>query len=148
MSISVEFQNRFLELFEEQSFNHTELAEKIGIGYETFSKIKNYGILPTPRILVRIADYFDISLEYLLARNNEEYFSKAKMPETFTQRLETLKESKNLTYYELGKKLHFPHHYFSLWKTKNYMPSLEFLILLAEFFEVSLDYLLGRSDDR
>ncbi len=33
------------------------------------------------------------------------------------------------------------------WENENTQPSIEQLIALADFFEVSVDYLVGRTDD-
>ena len=42
--------------------------------------------MPKPVILMRIAEYFDISVEYLLGRTENSYFLKAETPETFLVR--------------------------------------------------------------
>lgn len=149
MRISVEFQNRFIDLVEE-TYNDakTLAAEKIGITYVTFSKIYNYGILPKVAVLVRIADFFNVSMEYLLAHTDDDRFVRSEHPQTFQERLILLKEEKGLkSFYELAEKVHIHKSNISQWLLKNYIPEIESLEILADYFGVTLDYLLGRADD-
>lgn len=104
--------------------------------------------MPRTAILVRIADYFDISVEYLLGRTNDSYFLRAETEENFLTRYQKLKEEKNLTDYAIAQKLHITTSYTTNRKNKNYTPSLVNLVVLSETFKVSIDYLLGRTDDR
>lgn len=149
MSVSVEFQQTFIELSLGEDCNSRELAAKIGIDANIMSKIMNYGIVPKPHVLVRIADYFDISVDYLLGRTKNEAFAKADEPGvSFYDRLDELRKEENLTYAKLGKRTSIDKSYFSNWKTKNYLPSLEYLTSLANYFKTSIDYLIGRTDVR
>lgn len=148
MRISVEFQNRFKELIEETCGDAKTLAAgKIGITYVTFSKIYNYGILPKVAVLVQIADFFNVSLEYLLARTDDDCFVRSEREQTFQERLILLKEEKRLrSFYELAEKVHIHKSSISQWLLKNYIPEIENLEILADYFGVTLDYLLGRTD--
>lgn len=149
MRVSVEFQSRFKELSDEAEFaNKTLAAEKIGITYVTFSKAYNYGIVPKVSVLIQIADYFDVSVEYLLARTDDGGFAKSENPRTFGERLTFLKERKGLkSFYELADKVHIHKSNISQWLIKNYLPEIDSLEILADYFDVSLDYLLGRTDN-
>ena len=104
--------------------------------------------MPKPIILIRIADYFNISVEYLLGRTNNPDFIKATSMSTFIERYQLLKEEKNLSDYAIAQKLHITTSYTTNWKNKKYMPSIINIIELSETFKVSIDYLLGRTDDR
>lgn len=149
MPASIDFQERFKELISETEYEtFTELAGQIGISYVIFSKAKNYAIVPRPVILVRIADYFNVSLEYLLGLSDDRYIDRTKNPVTFKMRLEELRGSEKLTYYKLGAVTNIGENYFSDWKKRNFIPSLENLRVLSKYFNVSLDYLLGRTDDK
>lgn len=148
MAISNEFQNRISELADDCGVNKSALAKFIGVDYRSLSNALNYGIIPTPRILVCIADYFGVSIKYLLETTDDTYFNKAKKSATFQARFEQLCKQKNATYYKVSKDLHFDKSYVSRWLNKNYLPSLELLELIADYFEVSVDYLLGRTDEK
>ncbi len=148
MSISNKFQDRIKDLVEECEVNKSALPNLIGIDYRSLSNALNYGIVPTPRIIIRIADYFNVSIKYLLGTSDDEYFNKAKVKSDFKTRFDFLCKEKNITHYKVSKDLHFDQSYITRWLNKNYLPSFELLELLSDYFKVSIDYLLGRTDDR
>ena len=148
MSISNAFQNRITELVEDCEVKKSALPNLIGVDYRSLSNALNYGIIPKPRILIRIADYFNVSIKYLLGTSDDDYFNKARVKSDFKTRLDFLCNNKNVTYYKVSTELHFDQSYITRWRNKNYLPSLELLELLSDYFEVSIDYLLGRTDDK
>ena len=148
MSISNVFQNRITELVEDCEVNKSALPDLIGVDYRSLSNALNYGIVPTPRIIIRIADYFNVSIKYLLGTSDDEYFNKANVKSDFKTRFDLLCKEKNVTHYKVSKDLHFDQSYITRWLNKNYLPSYELLDLMCDYFKVSIDYLLGRTDDR
>lgn len=148
MEHSEEFKQRFLELICDLDCKKSEIPKLLNIDYNVYIKITEFGIIPKPVVLIRIADYFNISVEYLLGRTNNSYFFKAEIVTSFLERYQALKAEKNLTDYAIAQKLHITTSYTTNWKNKKYMPSIINLIELSETFKVSIDYLLGRTDDR
>jgi hypothetical protein len=148
MEHSEEFKQRFLELLSDLDCKKSEIPKLLNIDYNVYIKITEFGIIQKPVVLIRIADYFDISVEFLLGRTNNSYFIKAETAKTFLERYQALKAEKNLTDYAIAQKLHITTSYTTNWKNKNYMPSIINLIELSETFKVSIDYMLGRTDDR
>lgn len=150
MAISKEFQNRFIELTNDVDAASKEgKAEIIGISRSTFSNAYNYGILPKTPSLIKISDYFNISVEYLIANTDDEYFVKSTEPGNFLSRLDGLRAEKNISAnYELSLLVHIHHNNIRQWYKLNCLPLIGDLVILADFFGVSVDYLLGRTDDR
>ncbi len=148
MSISNEFQQRFIELVDELDLNkRTDIAKSLGITYATFIKIYNYGILPSVPILIRIADYFNISIEYLLGNTDNIRFDKAPSRSTFQARLNNLiKEKRISTIYELSQISHIHRNNIAQWIKKDYIPTIDDLLILTNIFDVTIDYILGRTD--
>ena len=60
------------------------------------------------------------------------------------ERLKLLRKEKKLTQTELAEQIGIKQNSYSDWETGKNEPSLEKLIVLADFFEVSLDWLVGR----
>lgn len=58
-----------------------------------------------------------------------------------------LRKEKNITQAELAKKLNIRQTTVSSWENGISVPDYPTLIKLADFFDVSIDYLLGREDD-
>ena len=148
MATSQEFRKIFIQLIDDLECNPSEIPKILHIDYGIFIKIRDYGWIPRPIILMRIADYFEISLEYLLGKTDDIYFEKARVPKTFHIRYGELKKENSMTDYAVAQKLHIPTSYTTNWKKHNYTPSLDNLFTLADLFGVSLDYLLGRTDER
>lgn len=64
----------------------------------------------------------------------------------FSQRLKELRAERSLTQAELGSHLNYKPNTISNYETGANVPSLPNLIRLAEFFDVSLDYITGCTD--
>ena len=148
MEHSEKLKNRFLELIGDLECKKSEIPRLLNIDYNIYIKITEFGIIPKPVVLIRIADYFNVSIEYLLGRTDNSYFVKAETASAFLDRYQALKLEKNLTDYAIAQKLHITTSYTTNWKNKKYMPSIINLIELSEIFKVSIDYLLGRTEDR
>lgn len=146
MSLSITFQKRLSEIIEESDYKKAELAKLIPISQSTLSNALSYGIIPSVKTLIRIADFFDISINYLLGKSNEENFEKSSTVATFHQRFESLCSEKEVTHYKVATDCLFDKSSISKWFSKNFIPELEIIELLCDYFNVSPDYLLGRTD--
>ncbi len=148
MAISIEFQERFIDLTNDIDEKSKEKkADTVGINHTTFSRAYNYGIIPKTPTLIHIADYFNISIEYLLAYTDDEYFEKSKQPKSFLERLEELRTEHGIkTIYELSQAVLIHRNNIAQWYKINCLPLIDDLATIARYFEVSIDYLLGRTD--
>lgn len=66
--------------------------------------------------------------------------------EAFAERLKELRTSRGLTLEALAKKVNATKAAIGNFENGNKKPSLDALVALADYFEVSLDYLTGRTD--
>ena len=62
-------------------------------------------------------------------------------------RLKELREERNLTQNELAQKIKTSQTNIGRWEKDLNEPTANFIIRLADFFQCSTDYLLGREDD-
>lgn len=67
---------------------------------------------------------------------------------TLADRLKELRKSNNLTQAELGRILGVGKTTVSMYETDNSTPSDEIKLKISEHFNVSLDYLLGKTDKK
>ena len=150
MAVSKAFQDRFIELVSDLEIKtKTEIASTINITYATFSKIYNYGIFPTVPIIIRIADFFNVSIDYLIGNTDNDTFIKAERTKTFQERLYELRIESNIpTIYKLAELIHIHRNNIAQWNNHNSIPLICDVELIADYFNVSIDYLLGRTDDR
>lgn len=68
------------------------------------------------------------------------------MDMTFARRLHELRHENNLTTKKLSELIGFPRGVISHWEAGDFYPSNERAIVIADYFDVSLDYLFGRTD--
>ena len=64
------------------------------------------------------------------------------------ERIKKLRLARNWSQVDLAKKLNVTKQSVSNWENDNVVPSIDMLCRIADYFSVSTDYLLGRSDER
>lgn len=151
--ISAEFQKRVLEFIGDEDFDgkectSPEFAKRVGVSKTVISNITKYGIVPSVRSLIRIADYLNISLEYLLCLADDLSFTKSESGATFHERLDELIKEGQLKRADVTNGGSFPRNSIQVWNARKNLPTLNYLLELSNIFEVSPDYLLGRTDYR
>lgn len=147
MPISASFQKRINELVSETYLKKADVAKAGNFDYRSLSNALVYGITPTTSTLIKMADYFNVSIDYLLGRTEKnDYIEKSN--ETFQSRFENLCNEKGVTHYKVSQDCFFDKSNISRWYTKGYLPTLEILDMITKYFNVSIDYILGRSDFR
>ncbi|WP_374788052.1 helix-turn-helix domain-containing protein [Lactococcus lactis] len=66
----------------------------------------------------------------------------------FAEQLKTLRKINGITQKELAEKLKIKQNSYSDWENGKSEPNIEMLVRLADYFDVSVDYLLGRKRER
>ena len=67
---------------------------------------------------------------------------------TFSERIKELRLEKNLTQTQLGEIIGVKHFSIYSYEKGRACPEMRGLVALADYFEVSMDYLAGRTDKR
>ena len=67
---------------------------------------------------------------------------------SLNENIKKLRMAQGLNQVEFAKSLSVTKQCVSNWENDNVVPSIEMLCKIADFFEVSTDYLLGRSEKR
>lgn len=65
--------NRLKKLRSAVGLNQSEMAEKLGVSvssYQKYEREKN-SIMPSIEVLIKIAEFFGVSVDYLLGRENQ-----------------------------------------------------------------------------
>lgn len=139
------FQNKLNELIKDNNTNIEEISKFLGLNNNT----KVYTWLNgnnTPRFktIVLLADYFTCSIDYLLDRTENFKTVKPKiLPEFSTNFKKVLKECK-ISQYKILKDNIVSKGHLNSWLNKKIIPSTENIIKLADYLNVSIDYLVGR----
>lgn len=156
--IFAEFGIRLKELRKEKHLTQAELGDLLGCIDRNVQKME-YGHHNVPGLtLIWLADYFQVSLDYLTGRSdvrettmpmNHIFPENGTIPMgPFSERLKQLRAEKGKKQTEMAAFIgKGSRHYQKMEYGEVNVPALT-LIKLADFFEVSLDYLVGRTDQR
>ena len=63
------FSNRIRFLRQSKQINQVQLSEKLNVTKQTISNWENGNILPSVEMLIKIANFFKVSTDYLLDRD-------------------------------------------------------------------------------
>lgn len=67
------FGNRIEKLRTAYNWTQVQLAQRLNVSKQTVSNWENNNILPSVEMLVKLADIFSVSTDYLLSLDNREY---------------------------------------------------------------------------
>ena len=61
---------RLQQLKQEQNLRQKDIAEEVGIPLRTYQRYEYGERQPTADVLVALADYFNVSIDYIVGRTN------------------------------------------------------------------------------
>ena len=64
------FNDRLRQLRKEHKLTQVELAQELGLAYRNYQRLEADGNTPHYQTLARIADYFDVSVDWLMGRTD------------------------------------------------------------------------------
>lgn len=136
-----EFQERLQELLIENDLSRLQLSKRIGISFETLNGYFNRNFYPEISVAVKIAKYFDCSLDYLLGLS-EEIVNHERNNLSFIETLKKLLKDKHLSPEKLMHSLKMSESNYYRWQRGESKPAMTSLIAIAKYFDVSVDYLV------
>ena len=136
------FHDRLAELMIEKGVNTVSLASALNVSDETVRRWKNGQRDILLSQLIKIAD-FQCSLDFLAGRSDVLLDYQLRETPPFYDSLRAVMKEKGVTRYRLVKDLPIYDGYFTNWK-KGKSPNILTLILLADYLDVSIDYMVGR----
>lgn len=133
------------ELMQDHELNILQLSKKLNCNNSVISRWLTGFNNPKSYMLIRIADFFDCSIDYLYGRRDDPTFQKAKRNKTFAEQLSMIMGKEKITKYQLAKRCEIQPSTISKWLIHSRIPETETLLKLADVLECSLDYLVGRT---
>lgn len=128
------------KLRHESNLTQSELADRLNITRSALSLYELGKRTPDFNTLIKIADNFDVSIDFLLRRNEKN--------NTLGSRIKVLRKEYNMTQTDLANKLNITKSNISKYENNIVDPSLEILKTMSDIFDVSVDYLLGKTNIR
>ena len=123
------------DLMEEAEIKAPALAQATGIDSSTILTLLRGDGLPYVDTLVKLADYFKCSTDYLLGLTDQ-----LSEDEQLTFLLNHFK----ITKYRLEKQTGLSEKTVNRWHNGKTQPTVDSLIRLAKYFDCSVDFILGR----
>lgn len=145
---------------EENSYSLKDVEVKTNINNGNLSRYERDLNYPSIEICIKLANLYHISLDDLIGRSYESEYSN-QLPNTsapvsplsadkqtlYQERLKELRTEKNVSQKDLAKIIGTTNSSICDWERGRTQPKIAEIIKLCEFFQVSTDYLLGRTDE-
>lgn len=143
-----EFMRIFQELLDDNNLTLRSFSEKIDTPFQVLYSYKNQDYYPTLNVAEKIANYFDCSFNYLFGVDDYLQHEEFKPMDVgiFYSRYIALLEKNNTSHYFLYKNKGLNNSSITKWRNGS-IPKVESLKIIAEHFQVSIDYLIGRTDN-
>ena len=139
--------NRIKELRAGKGVNQEQLAKFLNVQRAAVSKYENGEIPLTAETINKLADYFDVTTDYLLGRTGA-IKEKPSLPTGFPARLTQLRREHNLAQHDLASFVGVSQSTLSDWERGEISPDTHYLDKLSNVFNVTADYLLGRTEQK
>lgn len=141
---------KFAELRKDKELKQKDIAKILEVAEDRYSKWER-GIDDIPLEKSNIlANYYAVSMDYLLGLSDYNACTSKKDIDLklFCDRLLELRKERGLTQKELGVEVGFPQRTYANYEKGTSIPTTLKVYCIAIFYNVSFDYLVGRSDDR
>lgn len=145
------FIERLKELREKSGLTQKQVAEHLDITQSAYAQWETGRINPKKETIQKFADLFNVSYDYLWHGTSEPQTTNAITETnsgTFPERLKALRKEAGLTQKEVAKKLQMSQPQYARTENGGRKPNGETLEKFADFFNVSTDYLLGKTQPR
>lgn len=143
MNTTYNIGERLKELMQDNEIKSDELAKKLNVNGSAVRKWLLYDKSIYLSTLIKIADYFKCSIDYLIGRSDIFLSFIPQETPPFIENLYIILKQKNISTYKLDKETSIHHSHLYRWR-KGAEPLLDSLIILAEYLDISIDYLVGR----
>lgn len=139
--------NRLRELRENNGLTLRQLCELTEISDVNLSRYERNLVKPKKCVWEKLSEYYHVPVSYLKGTDKElDDYLNSMVDKNF--RLKELRKSRNLTLVDIQKQTGIKRSTFSDYENDHTEPNIKTLISLADYFNVSIDYLVGRSDER
>ena len=138
------FAERLSELMFDENIKAPKLSKAIGIHRTTITRYLACDKMPTLPNIILLADYFNCTIDFLIGRESENYQTKFKPCPPFNERLAYLFEHYKKSKSGLRDEQDISESIIFSWLRGEVQPSLDNLIKIADYFDRSIDFVVGR----
>lgn len=144
MDMTLKISERLTDLINDKGLDSKTIAKEIGVSESTVSRWKSNSKYMLLSGALKIADYFNCSLDFLVGRSETiiDFIPQKDCP-PFYEHLRKIMEMRGITRYEINNKTTIKSSHLVDWN-KGADPHILSLIELANYIGCSIDYLVGR----
>ena len=102
--------------------------------------------MPSTEIVVRMADYFKCTTDFLIGEEKENYSHSFLPCPPFSERLPFLCAHFKTTKYRLHKDTGIAASLIDYWHNGKRKPNMGHIVQLSKYFSCSVDFILGRTN--
>lgn len=137
------FSENLQDLLIRKNINKNQFCKQLNISNSSFYKIFNHSRQPKIDTLLKIASYFNCSLDFLLGRTENETAlaggKRVPLKVPFNKQLKINNTNINRVANSIGTNTATIYR----WLNNETYPTIEYLIKLADYFGCTVDYLVG-----
>lgn len=140
---------RIKNIREEKDLKQKDIANIIGIDRSTYTSYEIGRDTIPLKHLNTLCNYFNISIDYALGLTDIKRYKNERDNidmELVSKRLKTLRKEHNLTQVEISKILNTSRSAWTGYESKRFLISTLLLYEVANKYNYSMDYLLGKTD--
>lgn len=140
------FAERLNELFFDNNTNVIDVEKLTDIPKSTLYRYLKAETIPSVAMLIKLAEHFNCSIDYLIGIDTDNYYTVNIKSPPFSERFHFLLKKFEVSKYKLNKELGLPDTSLYNWQNGKREPSIESIMKLAEYFNCSIDYIVGREN--
>jgi transcriptional regulator with XRE-family HTH domain len=140
------FAERLNELIFDNKTNAIEVSKAIGVSKSAIYRYLKSERIPSVDLLVKLSNYFNCSINFIIGLDSDNYTKNHLICPPFYERFRFLLDKFKVTKYKLVKDTHIPESIVYTWQNGQCVPTIESIMKLAEYFNCSVDYIVGREN--
>ncbi len=138
------FAENLFSLMQERNLNPPALAKLLDTDRTNITRYLRGERLPIYNGFVKMVEFFNVSADLLLGRTDYCEKEDFRPVQPFGTTLRRILEETKTTQYRVIKDLHISQASMYFWLLNERLPTVENLVKLADYLDVSVDYSLGR----
>lgn len=141
-----EFPTTIKKLRLNKKLSQKQIATELGYAQSTYCDWENGKIEPTASALIAIAKLFNTSVDSLLGLQYKKNTTCIK--NNYGESLRNIRLQKGKTLKQLSEETNISFQNLSRWERGEVLPSIDFCLKLADYYQISIDELIDRSFDK
>ena len=140
------FAERLSDLIFDSKKIAREISKEINIGKTTIYEYLSGTKMPSLANLIKLADYFKCSTDYLLGLENEQYELTFKTCKPFSDQFKDILEHFKISRYKLEQLTGIAESALYYWAKGQKTPTIEKILLVCKKLDCRVDFFIGRSN--